>query len=119
MSDTRLRLKGIVVCSFQRSEATNLDLYKKEGHFPGDLKKGEAYLVISKGLNQIIFVFPPVVLDEQDDRSALDSRRLRLDGGTWHPYMLQNYAESLGIHLVGIKSFEKILEDQRDKKRNG
>jgi hypothetical protein len=123
---TRLRLRGVVTCSFARSEATNLRLYKKAGHFPGDLKRGEAYLFISKGGNQVIFVFRPITLDVNvphragdgtKTRSVIDSRRLRLDGGTWHPYMLQNYANAVGIELIGFKRFEEVHDRMMTAKR--
>jgi|APSaa5957512576_1039674.scaffolds.fasta_scaffold96763_2 hypothetical protein len=117
---TRLRLKGVITCSFARSEATNLNLYRTTPSYPGDLKKGEAFLFLSKTGNQIIFVFHAVALEEEDGkiREVIDSRRLRLPhGATWHPYMLQNYAEEVGIHLIGIKSFKDIYEDRRKAKR--
>jgi len=114
---TRLRLKGVVTCSFARSEATNLGLYRTTTKFPGELNKGEAYLFISKGGNQVLFMFKTVVLevdvqhrrgDGTNTRGVIDSRRLRLDGGTWHPYMLQNYANEVGIDLIGFKRFEQV-----------
>ena len=119
-SNTRLRLKGVIACSFSRSEATNLNLYRTTPSFPGDLKKGEAFLFISKTGNQIIFVFHAVELEEENGkmREVIDSRRLRLPhGATWHPYMLQNYAESVGLHLVGIKRFEEIYKERLEAKR--
>jgi len=111
---TQLRLKGVIQCSFQRSEATNLAMFRQEGHYPGNLKKGEAFLFIAKTGNQVLFVFrdPTIEFDgEKTARRVIDSRRLRLDGGTWSPYMLQNYAESVGLHLVGIKRFEQVHDE--------
>lgn len=123
---TRLRLKGVITCSFVRSEATNLDLYRKSGHYPGPLKNGEAFLFISKSGNQIIFIFKSISLevagqhrrgDGTTNRTVIDSRKLRLDGGTWHPYMLQNYANAVGIDLIGLKRFEQIHDEMRAAKR--
>lgn len=111
---TQLRLKGVIQCSFSRSEATNLALFRQEPHYPGDLKTGEAFLFLAKTGNQVIFVFrDPEVLfaDQKVVRRVIDSRRLRLDGGTWSPYMLQNYANLVGIHLVGIKRFEQVHDE--------
>ena len=123
---TKLRLKGVITCSFGRSEATNLALYQDSGKYPGDLKKGEAFLFISKGGNQILFVFNTIELkvdtqhrkgDGSTTRGVIDSRRLRLDGGTWHPYMLQDYANEVGIHLVGFRRFEDVHRSLMAKKR--
>ena len=50
-------------------------------------------------------------------QQILDSRRLRLDGGSWSPYMLQSYAEAMGIHQVGIKRFEQIHDEMKAKKQ--
>ncbi len=117
---TRLRLKGVIQCSFQRSEATNLTLFRQESHYPGDLKAGEAFLFLAKTGNQVVFVFrdPTVEFNGQvTARRVIDSRRLRLDGGTWSPYMLQNYAEMVGLHLVGIKRFEQVHDEMQAAKR--
>jgi len=112
---TQIRLKGVVQCSFIRSEVTNLALYEQEGHFPGELGEGEAFLFISKQGNQVIFVFrDPLNFDVSGKiRNVTDSRRLRLESGTWSPYMLQNYAEAVGLHLVGIKRFEQVHAEMR------
>jgi len=115
----QLRLKGVIQCSFQRSEATNLALFRQEGHYPGDLDTGEAFLFIAKGGNQVIFIFcePLTFQDGSKTRRITDSRRLRLDGGSWSPYMLQNYAEAVGLHLVGIKRFEQVHDEMAKAKR--
>ncbi len=116
---TQLRLKGVVECSFARSEVSNLNLFRKLDHFPGELGKGEAFLFISKGGNQVIFVFrdPIDFVEKGKVRSVTDSRRLRLDGGSWSPYMLQNYAEAVGLHLAGIKRFEQVHAEMAAAKR--
>jgi len=107
---TRLRLKAVIQCSFVRSEASNLALFRKEGHYPGDLRKGEAFLFIAKGMNQVVFIFKTFKVE---GRTVVDSRRLRLDGGTWNPMMLQNYANAVGINLAGVKRFEQIHDEMR------
>ncbi len=47
---------------------------------------------------------------------VLWSEKLRLEGGTWNPLMLVNYAERVGIKLVGLKRFEefyrKLVEEK-------
>ena len=117
MSKTKLkqlRLKAVIQCSFCRSEATNLDLFRQEAHYPGDLKKGEAFLFLAKSGNQVVFIFRDPVLEfegEKKARRVIDSRRLRLDGGSWSPYMLQNYANHVGLNLIGIKRFEQVHDE--------
>lgn len=116
---TKLRLRGIITCSFTRSEATNLALYQADPGYPGDLRTGEAFLFIAKGLDQVAFVFRPVTVTGEGEikRTVFDSRRLRLDGGTWHPYMLQTYAEAVGLQLEGVRKLDQILDSQRRAKR--
>ena len=115
---TKLHLKAVAMCSFIRSEATNLALFRQESHFPGELGEGEAFMFISKMGNQVIFIFRDPVNFEANGkvRNVTDSRRLRLDGGIWSPYMLQNYAEAVGLHLVGIKRFEQVHAEFRKAK---
>jgi len=115
----KLRLKGIIMCSFQRSEATNLKIYRKSPEYPGDLQEGEVFLFVSRGLNQVIFVFRDKEGITKDgwEYDILDSRRLRLAGATWHPYMLQEYARQVGLSLIGIRSFGEILEERRQEQR--
>jgi len=121
---TYINLRGVVEVSFTRSEATNLARYKLLGQYPGDLEAGEAFLFIAKGGNQIIFILrSPVTFKGTDKKgqekvqTILDSRRLRLDGGTWSPYMLQNYAEAVGLKLVGIKTFEQLCDERLARKK--
>jgi len=116
---THLRLKAVIQCDFGRSEANNLKLYRLQPHYPGDLASGEAFLFFSKTGNQVIFVFrdPTIEFEGDETRHVTDSRRLRLDGGTWSPYMLQNYANLVGLHLVGIKRFEQVHAEMQERKQ--
>lgn len=110
----KLRLKGVVACDFSRSEATNLNLYRREAHFPGELQPGEAFLFVARSGNQVLFLFSGQQVDFAGVlRQVTDSRRLRLGKGSWSPYMLQNYANSVGLELVGIKRFEQIYASRR------
>lgn len=110
----KLRLKGVVTCDFSRSEVSNLNIYRREGHFPGELQVGEAFLFVARSGNQVLFMFADQQVDfEGVSRQVTDSRRLRLGKGTWSPYMLQNYANSVGLELVGIKRFEQICTSRR------
>lgn len=114
----RLRLKGVVQCSFARSEDTNLKLYRQTAHYPGDLQPGEAFLFLAQGGDQVVFVFSDIAVDFGGvTREVIDSRKLRLRSGTWSPFMLQNYANMVGLELVGIKRFEQVHAAWRDTKR--
>ena len=110
---TNLRLKGVISCDFGRSEANNLKLFRKQGHYPGDLKAGEAFLFFSKTGNQCLFMFRDPIVSFDDVE-----RRVRLDGATWSPYMLQNYAHLVGLHLIGLKRFEQVHAEMQERKRN-
>lgn len=120
---TKLRLRGIITCSFTRSEATNLALYKEDPGYPARVMRScsspRASTRSRPGLDQVSFVFRPVTVTGEGEiqRTVFDSRRLRLDGGTWHPYMLQNYVEAVGLQLEGVRKLEQILDDQRRAKR--
>jgi hypothetical protein len=116
----RLRLKGVVQCSFQCSEATNLRLYRQTGYFPGELERGEAFLFVARGCNQVLFLFADQQVDfDGVPRQVIDSRRLRLGTGVWDPHMLQNYANAVGLDLIGIKRFEQIHEAWKERRRLG
>jgi len=115
----RLRLKGVIQCNFARSEANNLTLYRQMGHFPGELQAGEAFLFLAKGGNQVLFFFADKQVDFAGvSRQVIDSRKLRLTTGTWDAYMLQNYANMVGLDLVGIKRFEQIHVAWREARKS-
>jgi len=117
----RLRLKAIIPSAdFRKSEATLHDAFLRSRSYPGDLRKGECFLFLSKSGNQLLWFFTQVTRIEGYKGAEIkvyDSRRWRLTGGTWHPYMLANYAEKAGIDLVGIKRFEEIIDERRGKRR--
>ena len=112
-----LRLKAIKFnTDFRKNEWTNFKEFKKSKRFPGELKANEAILFVSKSGNQLIWILN--VADAESGRQIVDSRRWRITGSqSWNPMMLQNYAEKVGIHLVGLKRFEELYEADREKKR--
>lgn len=118
---TNVRLKGVLKCPFNRSEVNNLAHYRGADYFPGELRTGEAYLFLSKKLDQAMFVFATHESADENGvvRFVTDSRRLRLASGSWSPYMLQNYANSVGLALLGIKRFEQVYAEQQAQKENG
>ena len=46
-------------------------------------------------------------------RKVYDSRRWRIQGGSWHPTMLADYAHDAGIDLVGFRSLKQQFDDRR------
>lgn len=88
--------------------------YRRSAHYPGDLAVGEAFLFIAKGNDQVLFVFADhEVMFGDTPRRVTDSRKLRLGAGTWSPYMLQNYANAVGLNLQGIKRFEEVYAERK------
>ena len=106
----RLRLKAIRFdVDFRKSELTNLREFEKSPSYPGALNKGETFLFVSKSGNQLIWILNEdiVISGTNLEYSMLDSRRWRIDGsGTWNSLMLQDYANAVGIELIGFKRFE-------------
>ena len=121
MTMTRIRLKAIIPSAdFRKSEHTIFRDFAKSRKYPGPLKKGEGFLFLSKTGNQLLWFFkePTSITSFKDvERSIVDSRRWRVTGGTWHPFMLADYAVEAGIELVGIKRFEEIFDERRGRKR--
>ena len=113
----RLRLKAIVPnTDFRKSEATIINGFKRSRSYPGDLNSGEAFLFLSKTGNQLLWFFNNGAEIEgfmQRVIQIIDSRKWRVTGGIWHPFMLANYAEEAGIELVGIRRFEEIYDERR------
>jgi hypothetical protein len=113
----KLRLKAIIPnADFRKSEATLHDEFLRSRNYPGDLRKGECFLFLSKSGNQLLWFFTQVsqIKGFKDaEIEVYDSRKWRVTGGTWHPFMLANYASEVGIELVGIKRFEEIIDERR------
>ena len=113
-----LKLKAVVECSFRRSEMTNLDLFRGDKSFPGDLTGNEVFMFVSRMGNQVVFIFNDINVMEGDKECRLiDSRRLRLGKGRFNPLMLQNYANSVGLDLAGLRRYEDVYADMQDRKK--
>ena len=118
----KIRLKGIVQnVDFRQSELTNYEAFRRTKRFQGDPKLGEAYLLISTTGNQLVWIlkYEADVTVFQTERRRIESLRFRISGGYWNPLMLANYAEEVGIDLVGIKRFEEAFAEMREAKRRG
>jgi len=106
-----IKLKAVKFdTDFRKNEWTNYKSFKKSKYMAGGLNKNEAILFVSKSRNQLIWILN---VTEDDERPVVDSRRWRILSGTWDPLMLQNYAEEVGIHLVGIRRFEDMYDSNR------
>lgn len=103
-----MRLKYIETCSFHKSEMTNFFELSKKNRWK--LSAGEVVLLISKGGDQLVFIYAAdEAIKDGVERplKLLRSERLRLThGGTWDPIMLSEYAEEAGIKLDGIHRFD-------------
>ena len=98
-----LRLKRVELVSFKISEASHLGMLQSMGLKL--VRADEVLVLVSRRGDQILFVHRPKLIDtcRKDGRLArvIHSERLRLEGERWTPYMLQVYAEKVGIKLVG------------------
>ena len=116
----KLKLKAIIPrTDFRKSETTIINEFRRSRSYPGDLASSECFLFLSKTGNQLLWFFDNGSSIEgiRSEIDITDSRKWRVSGGTWHPYMLANYAEAAGIELVGIKKFEEIYDERREYKR--
>jgi hypothetical protein len=113
----RIRLKAIKYADFRKSEWTNYKEFKRSRTFPGELGRNEAFLFVSGTGNQLVWLLN--IADGPMGHPIVDSRRWRFTGSSsWNPMMLANYAEEVGIELVGIKKFEDSFKAKQAKKRS-
>ncbi len=114
-----LRLRRVLRVSFRESEATNWDNFAKaEPDLVRTFGAHDAVAFLSLSGAQLVFVygFRSFVGKDGGKTAALVSQRIRLREGAWNPLMLQNYAESAGIHLVGLKRFEEVYRESQERK---
>ena len=105
----RLTLKAIKMnADFRKASSTTYEELVKAKHFPGPPRKGECYLLVSKSGNQMVWILNVTNVTGKSftPTKMYDTRRWRLKGGTWSHHMLENYANSVGITLVGRKRLE-------------
>ena len=121
---TRLRLRAIIGVSFQKSEATNFEEIRSGNKFGPLLRRltdGDVICMVSKRLDQLVFVHGYEDLKNGSSWKLLSSRRIRVIRARglsrqFEPKMLANYAKQAGIELVGIKLFEQYYEKLLTKK---
>ena len=127
LSTRLMRLKYIAQADFRKSENTNFlehHVVKRGKKIEKRiaLKPGEVACLIASSGNQIVFIYNPDRVtddDSEDERPVLHSERLRLTGGgRWNPMMLGNYAAQVGIQLEGIRLFQQHFDEMmRERKR--
>jgi hypothetical protein len=127
MSGARLmRLKYIVQADFRKNEYTNFlehHVIKRGKKIEKRiaLKPGEVACLVASSGKQVVFVYNPDRVAEDDgeaERFVLHSERLRLTaGGQWDPLMLGNYAAQVGIQLEGIRLFEQHFDEMTRERR--
>lgn len=120
-----MRLKLIADANFQYSEAENLkDVLKKNPSVT--MTPADVVLLVSRSKDQMVFMHRPTELNletlpgagaRKGTAIAYHSERVRLSRSTWNPLMLQNYANSVGIELDGLRRFEEIHEQTQQIKQ--
>ena len=119
MAQTQIRLRAIRFdVDFRCSEWTNYETFRRSKKFPGELRPHEAFLFVSKKGDQLVWIMNVGEYEFENGRlltrNIIDSRRWRItSGGTWNPMMLADYAEEVGIDLVGIKKFADLYIESR------
>ncbi len=114
----RVNLRFCKVVDFRKSEKTSFyELPKVERE--AMRSSNEAICFISGRGDQVVFVYQPASVSPLDGTpiDVLPSSRLRLGRNRWNRYMLQNYANEVGLELVGLPRFEKILEEAAAERR--
>lgn len=110
---------------FRQTEFTNYDRFRKSKQFPGPLRKGEAFLFISKTGNQLLWILNVGNLNRGKNLGETrysDSRKFRIEDGVWHPWMLQDFANEVGLVVFKAngeryKSFQEFFEESKQRMR--
>lgn len=114
----KVRLKEIYHASFSRSEMTNYREWKEESG--RDLGNGEALCIVSLTGNQMVFVWKPIPFQSITPNGSSKvhqsevflSVRIRMDiAGWWEPRMLRDYANQVGLELIGLKRYEEFFNE--------
>lgn len=103
---------------FRKNEATlAAEVEEKLGR---PLREGECALVVSGTEKVIRFIFGVIEKDHLVDArgrpmseatKVLPSRTYRIThGGRWHPLMMQNYANEMGLTLKNMERLERHLK---------
>jgi len=114
----RVRLKMVLFdVDFRKNAVTNMDEFRRSKNFPGELKKGEVFLFVSKGRDQLRWIMKGADIEAWTGPKRVHPSWLwKIEGGSWHPWMLADYAEKFDLELIGIKKFDEHYEKYRQKR---
>lgn len=110
MINAQMRLRLVAVVDFRRGVPTHVQELRSINRWP-TLGDRDVVLLISQTRSQLAFVYhdEKVHSSTGGDRVAVAHLRLQLDKSTpWNPLMLKNYAEKVGLDLLGLKKFEEF-----------
>lgn len=114
----RVQVKRIFTADFRKSARTLFDEVKADRKlWRGRLGPDETYLFVSLTGNQLLFVLGDHEIESRPGtrfstkRQLLDYRGWRIEGGTFEPHMLENYANSVGLTL-GRATFEEYWAER-------
>lgn len=114
----RVHIKRVFTANFCKSVRTLYDEIKADRKlWRGVLGPDEAYLFVSQTGNQLLFVLGEHTIESRPDtrfaqkRTLIDWRGWRIEGGTFEPRMLENYANNVGLTL-GRKTFEEFWAER-------
>lgn len=106
----RLRLRYICTASFVQSEKTNFDELLKKHSYLKKLGPQDAVLIRSKRGDQIVIAFGYNAINTKEGKSTyFDSRKIRLVDSEWNALKIADYGRLVGIHFVGLPTFEQHL----------
>ena len=108
-----LRLRLVATVDFRHGVPFHYDELKKSNRLD-EVRADECILLVSQTGTRVAFVFREANTTSRNGEpvKVVSSFQLALDRRTpWSPLMLQNYAEQVGIELLGLKRFEDhVLE---------
>ena len=114
----RIQIKRVFTANFTKSVRTLYDEVRADRKlWRGALGPDEAYLFVSQTGNQLVFVLGERAIESRSGtryaktRTLIDWRGWRIDGGTFEPLMLENYANNVGLTL-GRKTFEDFWAER-------
>ena len=114
----RVQIKRVFSADFRKSPRTLFDEVKHDKKlWRGSLGPDEVYLFVSQTGNQLIFVLRDEEVKSmagtrfEAKRRLLDYRGWRIEGGTFNPSMLEDYANNVGLTL-GKKTFAQYWADR-------
>jgi hypothetical protein len=102
-----VRLRLVETVDFRKSDMTIwLELESRHHKLAESFGPNDVAAVKNSHGTQLMFLSRPVHLGST---WVFRSERLRLTSGSWNPLRLTDYANSVGLHLENLPTFEDIL----------